>query len=167
MTARERFLRTMNYEPVDGPMVIAVEPYEQFGVDRWREQGLPAGQSPVEALGMDWLNLVPAHFGPLPALEQRVLEETEEHITETDWLGSTVRRRKDAPGMYYGHVDHAVKTRQDWEEFKWRFRPDSEGRLPADLDRLAADLEASEQPVGLHVFPFFMRLGFYLMGMER
>ena len=28
MTARERFLRTMNYEPVDRPLVIALEPFE-------------------------------------------------------------------------------------------------------------------------------------------
>jgi hypothetical protein len=167
MTPRERFLRTMNYEPVDRPLAIAFEPFESFTTDRWREQGLAPDQSPVEALGMDYLRLVPVHFGPLPALEHRVLEETDTHITETDWLGSTVRRRKDAPGMYYGHVDHAVKTRQDWEALKERFRPDTPGRLPADLDQLAADLETSDQPVGLHVFPFFMRLGFYLMGMER
>ncbi len=167
MTAREIFLRTMRYEPVERPLVIALEPYEQYGVDRWREQGLPAGQSPERALGMDRLELVPVSFSSLPDWETRVIAEDDEYITEVGWLGATIKRRKDAPGMYYGHVDHAVKTRQDWEECKWRFRAETEGRLPADLDALAAQLEASDQPVGLHVFPFFMRLGFYLMGMER
>lgn len=167
MTAREIFLRTMNYQPVDRPPVLALEPYESVGLRRWEEQGLPPGASPAEALGMDWLELIPVCFGPLPPWEERVLSEDEVYITQIGFLGATLRRRKEAPAMYYGHVDHAVKTRQDWEDCKWRFRADTAGRLPADLEALATKLAASEQPVGLHIFPFFFRLAFYLMGMER
>jgi uroporphyrinogen decarboxylase len=166
MTARERFRRIMNYEPVDRPLVIALEPYESFGYQRWLDEGLPEGP-PAEALGTDWLELVPVSFGPRPAWEERVLAEDDEHVTQVGFLGATIRRRKEAPEMYYGHVDHAVKTRQDWEDCKWRFRADTAGRRPADLEELAEKLEASEQPVGLHIFPFFFRLAFYLMGMER
>ena len=167
MTARERFLRTMNYEAVDRPLVIALEPFEAAGIRRWRREGLTAEQPPAQALGMDWLELVPLSFSPLPDWEYRVVAEDEEYITAVGWLGATVRRRKDEPEMYYGHVDHAIKTRQDWEQCKWRFRADAPERQPADLEALAARLAQSEQPVGLHIFPFFFRLAFYLMGMER
>jgi uroporphyrinogen decarboxylase len=167
MTARERFLRVMNYEPVERPLVVALEPFEAAGVRRWRREGLTDQAPPAPALGMDWLELVPLNFGPLPDWEYRVVAEEEEYITAVGWLGATVRRRKDEPEMYYGHVDHAVKTRQDWEECKWRFRADTPGRLGEDLEALAARLEGSAQPVGLHIFPFFFRLAFYLMGMER
>lgn len=167
MTARERFRRIMNYEPVDRPLVIALEPYEGFGVRKWYGEGLPQGEDPSRFLGMDRLELVPLSFGPLPDWERQVVAEDAETITEIGWLGATIRRRKEAPEMYYGHVDHAVKTRQDWEGCKWRFRASTEGRVPADLEALAARLAACDQPVGLHIFPFFFRLAFYLMGMER
>ncbi len=167
MTAREIFRRTINYEPVERPLVIALEPYEPSGLRRWRREGLGEHSTPAEALGMDWLHLAPVNFSPMPDWEPRVVEEDEEYITQVGWMGATVRRRKDEPEMYYGHVDHAIKTRQDWEECKWRFQAKTEGRRPADLDALAAELEACDQPVGVHIFPFFFRLAFYLMGMER
>ena len=70
--------------------------------------------------------------------------------------------------MYYGYIDHPIKTLDDWRSYRdKRYDPHSPGRLPANLDEIAAELNASENPVGLEVFPFFFRQGFYLLGMER
>jgi len=82
-------------------------------------------------------------------------------------MGATIRRRKDNPTMFYGHVDHPVKTRADWEDYQRRFRADTPGRVADNWPAVAAGLDASPDPVGLCVFPFFFRLGFYAMGMER
>ena len=168
MTARERFRRVMNYEPVDRPLVLAIETLnEGVALARWRQEGLPPNQSPQDFLGMETFAEVPLNVGPFPVFETRLLSETAEHITEIDGWGATVRRRKDAPGMYYGYIEHPVKTRADWENYKWRLQPDTPGRIPADLDRIAAELNASDQPVSVTLYPWFFRLAFYLMGMER
>jgi uroporphyrinogen decarboxylase len=157
----------MSYEAVDRLPAMVLEPYESDAIQRWRREGLPAAQSPIEFFGLDQLRAVPLNLGPLPAFERRVLSETADVIVETDWLGTTVRRRKASPGMYYGHVDHPIKCPDDWRAYRERFRLDSPGRLPQAVEATVAQLNGSPQPVGLVVFPFFFRLGFYSMGMER
>jgi uroporphyrinogen decarboxylase len=167
MTPRERFQQIMRFEPVDQLPVLALEPYETTGLEQWRQEGLPRDQSPEDFLGMDYLHKMGFGFGPIPPFEGRIISETEDTYIETDWLGATVRRRKDAPSMYYGYIDHPVKNRKDWIHYKERFDSKSAGRLPSDLDQVIADLNASPMPVGFHLYPFFFRLGFYTMGMER
>ncbi len=167
MNARERFNRIMNFEQADRLPVLAFEPYESFGLDAWRKEGLPLGVTPEEFLGMDRFNHIPVVFGPIPAFEQTILSETEDDFVQIDWMGSAVRRHREAPDMYYGHVDHAVKTRADWDIYKQHFLVESEGRIPSDLPSCAALMNSSELPTGLMIFPFFFRLGFYAMGMER
>jgi len=168
MNARERFLRIMGYQPVDRIPVIALEPFEKPVIERWRQEGLPQDRSLVEFLGMDELVLVPISFYPDPPFEQRVIYEDEDYLVETDQFGTIVRRRKEAPTTFYGHIDHPVKTRADWERYKERFCATSPGRLPEDWGEDAIQrLNESDNPVGICFFPFFFRLGFYSMGMER
>ena len=157
----------MRYEPVDRLPVVAFEPYEVPGVARWRTEGLPPDRRADEYLGLDVIRHVPLNLYPIPPFEQTVLSETAEEYVEIDVLGTTVRRLKEAPTMYYGHIDHPVKSRADWERYAGRFCAASEGRTPADIESIAASLNASDAPVGLCIFPFFFRLGFYSMGMER
>jgi uroporphyrinogen decarboxylase len=167
MTNRERFRRLMQYEPVDRLPVMAVEPFEPEALARWRLEGLPADVAVEDHLGMARLVRVPVEFGPIPGFEARVLAEDETYVVETTYLGATIRKRRDHPAMFYGHVDHPVKSRADWEAYRERFRPD-EARLPANwASKVVPALTRSEEPVALVPFPFFFRLGFYAMGMER
>jgi uroporphyrinogen decarboxylase len=113
-------------------------------------------------------NVGGAGVGPDPGFEVKVLEENDEYIVETTEMGATVRRRKESPTTFYGHIDHPIKTRADWERYKQRLQPGSPGRIRKDLtpERIR-QLNASPNPVTLSIFPFFFRLGFYTMGMER
>ena len=167
MNDRERFLRTMRYEPVDRLPVLALEPVESQAIERWRREGLPEDAHPVDFLGMSKLASVPVSFGPIPAFKQEVISEDDEYVIGRSNMGALVKRCKDNPTMFYGHVDHPVKTRDDWQAYKLRFDPESPGRLPKDWEFVVARLNASSDPVGIGLFPFFFRLGFYAMGMER
>lgn len=168
MNDRERFLNIMTYKPVDRLPVMAIETLcEAPALERWRKEGLPPDQSPCDFLGVNTMWGVPVGFGPVPCFECRRLSENATEYVEIDGMGATVRRLKEAPGMYYGYMDHPVKTRADWEQYKLRFNPDSPERRPENLEKTIAELNASDRPVFLNLFPFFFRLGFYLMGMER
>ena len=168
MNNRECFLRLMNYEPVDRLPVLAVEPYEVDAIKRWQEEGLPAGVDPAEHLGMARLVSIPLSFGPLPRFPPEVVSEDDTYIVERSDMGALVRRRKDHPTMFYGHIDHPIKTRQDWEAYKLRLDAASPGRLPADWETAwLPRLRNSPNPICLSLFPFFFRFGFYSMGMER
>ncbi|MBT3271592.1 MAG: hypothetical protein HN368_00440, partial [Spirochaetales bacterium] len=166
MKARSLFLANMQYEPVDRLPVLAVEPFEQSAIDRWHKEGLPAHIHPVDFLGMSKLVNVPVRFGPIPVFEQVVIEEDEEYIIRKSDMGALLKIRKDNPTMFYGHLDHPVKTSGDWEKYKLRFDASSAGRFPDNWEETVAP-SLSEDPVGIALFPFFFRLGFYAMGMER
>ena len=103
----------MRYESVDRLPVFALEPFEQAAVARWRSEGLPDGAHPVEFLGMSKLIQVPLAWGPIPAFEQKVNSEDEDYVVEVANMGGTIRRRKDNPSMFHGHIDHPVRTRED------------------------------------------------------
>ncbi len=168
MTPRARFQRLMRYEQIDRLPVVAIENYhEDVAIARWQSEGLPADRSPEEYLGMDYFVYAPLNLMPIPGFEYRVIAEDEESYTEIDSMGTTIRRDKSAPSMYYGYLDHPVKNMGDWERYRERFRVDSPGRLPENLPAVVAALNASPYPVGLSLFPWFFRLGFYLLGMER
>lgn len=165
MTDRERFRRIMSYQPVDRLPALVLEPYEVEAIARWRTEGLAEGADLFEALGLCPLRHAPISFGPIPGFGGGILSDDGEYETLISDMGATIRRRKDHPTMFYGHVDHPVKTRADWLVYRERFQPG--GRVPGDWPAVAAQLEAAEQPVGLCIFPFFFRLGFYALGMER
>lgn len=167
MTVRERFRRIMNYEPVDQLPALTFEPYEDDVLGRWRREGMPENNSPIEFFGMDAIDWLPLDFFPLPQFPVRVISETDEEIIETDKWGTVVRRLKEAPTMYYGHIDFPVKTAEDWRVYRERYNPETAGRIPSDMDALAARMNASDKPVGVWIYPALFRIGFYAMGMER
>ncbi len=121
MTDRERFLRTMRYEPVDRRPFHAVSVWPDT-LARWRGEGLPPGVDDVHAhLGVACLQMrnVSGHMGPYPAFEQRTLHETETEIIRIDDYGRTVREFKDHTSM------------PEWEDFPVK--------TPEDLERVLAE----------------------------
>ncbi len=168
MTSRQAFQAIMACRPAARMPLLVIDPYESMTVDLWRAAGhVPAGVSPSDVLRMDpfapvWLNL-----GPIPVFERRRLSENAHEYIETTEMGCTVRSLKEAPGMYYGHVDHPVKTSDDWQRYRERLDAVTPGRLWPELEAFVARVNASETPTCLTLYPWFFRYGFYLMGMER
>jgi hypothetical protein len=168
VTPRDLFVATMHHESVDRLPVLALEPFEQSAIERWHEEGLPEGIHPVDFLGMSRLADTPVRFGPMPAFEQVILSEDDEYIVKRSDMGALLKVRKENPTLFYGHIDHPVKTAGDWEKYKLRFNASSPGRFPKDWEEAVVPrLKASTDPIGVTIFPFFFRLGFYAMGMER
>lgn len=168
MNFREQFLRLMRFEVVDTLPVVVVEPYEAGVIERWQSEGLPVGMRPGIFLGMDEFYEVPVTFYPLPAFEPVLVAEDDDSFTDISEMGATVRHHKQHPTTFYGHIAHPVKTRADWEVYKQRFQAGTPGRRPLDRESGGfTHTQTSTQAVELIIFPFFCRLGFYALGMER
>ncbi|MCD6321409.1 MAG: hypothetical protein J7L77_00100 [Clostridiales bacterium] len=168
MNNRECFKNIMNYQPVDRIPVLAFEPYEKTAVDRWVKEGIDPGVSPEDAFGIGKLVKVPAYLSPVPKFEYQVFHEDDDYIIETDTTyGAKVKKMKSAPTMYYGYLEHQVKTLDDWKRIRYRYESSVESRMPTDFNNIVEQLNASKNPVKLEIFPYFFRLGFYLMGMEN
>jgi len=101
MSVRERFLRTMRYEPVDRPLRPPPGNPWPATRERWEREGLPKGVNLAEYFGMDDLKIrhvgIETLFWPPFAVE--VLEETDEFVIRINERGVKVREFKDGSSM--------------------------------------------------------------------
>jgi len=113
MTDKERFLRTMRYQPVDRRPLHLVGPWS-FTLDRWHREGLPEGVDLNEFLGVRPLkvNNISCQTWLHPPFEQRVLREDDEFIYRQDDYGRTARYFKDHDSMPEW-LDFPVKNGDD------------------------------------------------------
>ncbi len=167
MNAREQFRSIMSYKPAGGLPLMEIEGYEDATLARWHAEGLPADQTPAQALGMTspeplWIN-----FFPLPEYTEEVLGEDDDYTYERNTFGMTIKKPKDTSQYTYeGYEAHPVTDRASWEDYRTRLDATTPERFskwtPADWDRY----NNAEHPVGLVIHPYFFRLGLYAMGLE-
>jgi len=152
MTHKERFLRTMRFQPVDHV------PDEEFGywgetLTAWQAQGLPShvnsNETADEYFGFAPKVYTPINIGMIPAFEYQVLEEDDRHRTIIDEGGVKCVVHKDGASSIPKHLKFPIETRQDWEDFRKRIDPDTPGRYPADWDEVRDQLNGSDMPVGV------------------
>jgi hypothetical protein len=140
MNDRERYLRTMHYQPVDHRPLHMVGPWTDTLV-RWRREGLPTDVTDVNAyLGVKPLQLInlSGTAGLHPTYPERVIREDANVVVKIDGYGRTVRDFKDHTSMPEW-IDFPVKTADDLrrvldEHFDVthldaRFGPDWEARV--------------------------------------
>jgi uroporphyrinogen decarboxylase len=146
LNQRERFLRTMRYQPTD------MRPLNLVGfwpdtLARWRREGLPADTSSDENLDryfgiqqrLEVFNVNYA-FGIWPSFETRVLERTEEFTISIDTTGRTVRNFNhhtsfpewiDFPVKNGGDLRRYIDERVKDSDLDARFPAGWEGKLRA------------------------------------
>ncbi|MBN1460471.1 MAG: hypothetical protein JXA57_13125 [Armatimonadetes bacterium] len=172
MTHRERWLRTMHFEPVDHI------PDEEFGywentLTLWHEQGLP---SEIDSLpkadiyfgfAPRWEIPVRQYF--LPAFEREVIDDSGEHIVIRDEHGATCEIHSSGQDSIPHFIDFLLKGRGEWErEFRPRLDPQHPGRLPQSerweqLKRRYADRDC---PLGIGIGSLYGWMRDW-MGFER
>ncbi len=168
MTERERFLNTMNYEPVDRC------PIWDFGfwaetLPAWREQGMPADVSSDDFFGMDnqWQSLG-GSIGLKPAFEEKVLEDRGETQVIQQSDGVIVLQKKTMKTIPH-YIDWTLKDRASWEkEFKPRLDPTMAGRIADDFaEKCKAHADSVRTwPLGVGAGSLFGRLRDW-MGFEN
>ena len=172
MNLRERFLASCLNEPVDRLINTEFFFWDET-IARWQQEGLApdliyqpdaiSHRDPlIKQLGLDcnWLSQkFPVQmFEPDPLFEPVVLAEDADTRTLTDKRGITIRISK-ALASIPQYLDFPVKTQEDFERVKWRYRHDSPGRYPADWDRLVAtEYRRRDYPMGLQMHGFYGQL---------
>jgi uroporphyrinogen decarboxylase len=131
LSARQRFLNTMEYKPVDRV------PNHEAGVwgqtkDRWEAEGLDRRDlhwdwfTGEAAFGMDPREFIPVHFDMMPWFETKVIERTERYEIFVDHKGIT--RKALLTGTSGGtrasmdeYIDFPVKCHDDFKRLKDRY----------------------------------------------
>ena len=119
-SSRERILRLLHHQEADR-VGIMDSPWSTT-LSRWYDEGLPRDRPLRELFGFDMLPIRPDTTLRLPRI---VIEETEEYTIVRDENGTTVKNWKKATSTP-GWLDHVIKSREDWEEHKWRAEWDSD-----------------------------------------
>ena len=147
MTRRERFLNTLNYQPVDRRTVYLAGPWPDT-LARWKQEGLPAEVTDVhEYLGVaDYgtpVKNISSNAGLHPVFERKKLREDDEFIYHFDHYGRTVKDFKHRTS-FPEWLDFPVKEPADLRRIlDERYNMDNlDERFPADWE---AQVKAAEQ----------------------
>lgn len=161
MTTRERFLRTMRYQPVDH-----VPDYE-FGYwddtfKRWHHEGLPEevnSNSNCDAFfGFEGKASVPGVGGLNPPFETKVLEEHANYRILQDSEGVKKIVYTDGTDTIPRYLEFPIKDRASWEEFKQRLDINDPARQRNDWEEIGRRSRASDRPVQIGLGSLFGRL---------
>lgn len=145
MTYRDQFRAIMNYEENHTMPVVHWTGWEET-LERWYAEGLPRGMDENEFFGTHYQwRTVCYSLGLYPAFEEEVLEETGEYRIFRDAEGVICKDWKGKSCIPH-FIDFTFKSAKDWPEYKKRLQPHPD-RIPRDLDKLAAELEAGGSPV--------------------
>ena len=121
MTLRERWNRTMHFQPVDRL------PHLEFGYWRetlpaWHEQGLPASvddeKQAYAYFGIeDWVK-APVVVDIYPPFEEEIIEENGAYILCRDVDRALRKEISDGIRTIPHYVEFGLKSRDDWKLFK-------------------------------------------------
>ncbi len=187
MNARERFLATMHFQPVDRQPLWEWH-YLEETVHRWHGEGLPAAVYLPETntvdeqhpgtplhryLGLDRgqpycpgaIDYVPVNTGMLPRFPVQVLAEDERTQTIIDWDGVKKINLKHISPAMPRFLEFPVRSRADFELMARRYDPASPGRYPAGWEAFKAGAQARDYPLGIMFDGYFGRLRSW-MGLE-
>ena len=133
MTLRERFKGCMHFQKVDRIPNFEFG-YWQETLPAWHEQGLPKEidneVKAYEYFGIENWGNIPVNVDIFPGsvFEPGVIKEDNEYILTRDADGGITRINKKGHKSIPQHISYGLKTRDDWEELKWRLDPDTEER---------------------------------------
>ncbi len=91
----------------------------------------------------------------VPPYAARLIEEDEHTVTLINEGGQKVKISKDNPEKMPMYLDHPVKDRASWEEYKKRLDPNTPERCPSDWDAYVQKMNSRDVPTTLYVGSFF------------
>ena len=132
-TSRQRFLATLDGEPVEAPFLWESGIWEA-AVARWRSEGLPQDADPYEVLGLERVASSGVNYLPEPPLAERVIEDNGEAMLIETEAGGRLRRYRNLriPGNLADPMEEPivfpVRDRASWAFMKSRLDPSSARR---------------------------------------
>jgi uroporphyrinogen decarboxylase len=147
MTNRDLYLNTLLFS---NPEKIPFEPGgpRKSTIERWQNEGLPKDVSWWDYVVCDKLNITLPQSKPIssfwpdfrmiPWFEEKVLEHKDGHYIIQDWMGAILEISDKYDYTYIRNaidfvtrkwIKCPVETREDWQEMKRRYDPDTPQRV--------------------------------------
>ncbi|MCL5283571.1 MAG: hypothetical protein M1330_02505 [Armatimonadetes bacterium] len=170
MNHRERWINCLHFQPIDRI------PDEEFGywdetIVAWHDQGLPKTvRNNPEAdvfFGFAERRWAPVNFDLAPGFETKVVEEDDRHqiIIDGNGVKCMIFKYGSQLTSIPHFIDHTLKDRASWQEFKKRLDPEVPGRYPSNWSEITKQWENRTYPLGIHVGSLWGRIRDW-MGLE-
>lgn len=173
MNARERFLATARFEPIDRPFRWETIGFWPETIRRWHAEGLPReidGFLTYAHFAMDLripiLIGTSDHPGFLPLFEEEVLDESHAYRVKRDCTGVVVKEFKNHQSSVPQFLEFPVRDMRTFEEIRWRLDPSAAGRLGDDWEQHAGAYRDADVPVVIYICGLF-GLARHLLGFEN
>ncbi|MFA7186360.1 MAG: uroporphyrinogen decarboxylase family protein [Victivallales bacterium] len=155
-----RFIDTVHFRPVDRI------PLWEFGylnttVLRWEKEGLPPNSDLKEFFGLDSTRYFPQNcffniLGPVPAFEEKTLEDTDSYRIYIDSEGIMKKQFKGAGDVSMPHfIKYPISSREDWNFFREKLDPYCPERYPTDWENIKARWSEHDNPLTIFVGSFY------------
>lgn len=167
MTNRERFVRTMHFEPVDHPPFFMASLWPDTW-ERWYREGYPQGAAPAEYFGYEEFHYHSVGIDTflIPPIVPAILEDHGEFVIRRDCFGATIKDFKDHTSMPQW-LDYGIKEPADLEPLMERLEwNNGAGRMPADWDARVKTIKESGLGCQVSIGSYYGILR-SLMGVER
>lgn len=150
MNYRERFVRTMHFQPVDRVPWWELW-YWKDTLDRWHDEGLPEDVYLEQYFEVDRREGVGVNLGIVPVFEVKTLEETPEYriFRRADGVICQEFRDDDLKGRMPHWLEFPIKTRADWKEFTKRLNPSSPTRYPLWWEEKKRSWQGRDYPLSI------------------
>ena len=155
MTKRERFIRTLKFQPVDRTPDFEFGAWSQT-LDRWHKEGLPKEYTDTWGVMSayfgsedgDFLN-IGINVGLLPGFESKLLEEKGDHIIIQDNDGAICEMmRAELGASIPKYLRYYIESRDDWEKLRdERLNPAAPERIPPSIEEICRQSVESDLPV--------------------
>lgn len=155
MTERERFVRTLACGVPDRPSYGDYFAYDATR-ERWESEGMLKGldrDGLFQFFGFDRIDIwgsarLPVNTGIIPLFSPDVLEENDEYIVRKDAGGMVTKTLKNVPPPAMPQfISHPVTGRKSWQEWAKRHNPETAGRLPENLSKIAGSSSGRTEPL--------------------
>ncbi len=107
----------------------------------------------IDHFGLVKSQHLPIDFNPMPAFEEKILEETESHIIMIDKTGCTkmIENKDDCSSMPH-YIDFPIKSRTDFESMKERLDgADHINRYPSNWSESVHNYKQRDYPLGVSI----------------
>jgi uroporphyrinogen decarboxylase len=173
MNARERFLATCRFEPVDRPFRWETLGFWPETIVRWHDEGLPRDVDDYLTYAHFGMDLrIPIFIGThedpgfFPQFEEQVTEETDAYRIRRNSAGAVVKEFKNNQSALPQFLDFPVRDMRTFEAIRWRFEPSISGRLGSDWEERARAYNDADVPIVVYVCGLF-GLARHLLGFEN
>ena len=147
MNARELFMEIMHYGEFDRMPVFHWCGWPETR-KRWEAEGLAPDANEHDVFDASPMSHgTGVNLGLLPEFEEETFEETDEYRIFRQTDGVVAQHWKDRSCIPH-FIDHTLKGRDGWEEYRKRLQPDP-ARIPEDLAEQAGRAKKASAPVSV------------------